>query len=116
MSKYHDGEDILEYLRNMSYGQSPLFEGYKHFKLLKSKELLIPNFTSLRLMWNSGCTDEHFNLTEDFKLEGILLNAHSGRPGIHEPELILKIKDDFNDGYVPFEVSNLDFDILFPED
>lgn len=110
------GEDIVKYLRKHDGFQvHPLFEGYPQFEFLKAQNLLVPRITSLRLMWNLGRWDEHFSITEDFKLEGILLNAHSGRPGIHEPKEILEIKDKLvGDKFVPFEISMPNPKVLYP--
>ncbi len=112
------GEDIIEYLKiHDGFQVHPLFEGYEQFEFLKSKDLLVPKITSIRLMWNIGRWDEHFSITEDFKLEGILLNAHSGRPGISDPKEILEIRDNLSKGknVVPFEISMPNRRVLYPE-
>ena len=112
------GEDIIKYLKiHDGFQVHPLFEGYEQFEFLKSQNLLVPRITTIRLMWNIGRGDEHFDITEDFKLEGILLNAHSGRPGIHDPKEILQIKDNFRSGnkYVPFEISMPNREVLYPK-
>lgn len=67
----------------------PLFKGFDHFEMLRSEGWLGPRFSIIRLMWNVGRGDEHFGITEDWKLEGIPLEHHGGREGIHDPRIVL---------------------------
>ena len=68
----------------------PLFKGIKIYEKLLKEGYLIPNYSTIRLMWNVGREDEHFLVLEDSKLEGLSLSAHSGREGIHDYKKILK--------------------------
>jgi hypothetical protein len=94
--------DLDKYLE-VHNGRScfPLFHGIKWFYTLRDNGLFLPDFSVVRLMWNMGRGDEHFCLTQDYKLEGMQANYHSGRPGIHEPEAIL------TDENPPWEAFNL---------
>lgn len=85
----------------------PVFYGIEQFEMLKQSGWLRPGMSYIRLMWNSERGDEHFLVTEDGKLEGVELNRHSGREGIHEPAHILK-------GAPPFEAQHLYDPVRFP--
>lgn len=92
---------LVEYLqRRDGLSSFPLFRGIEHFNMLRDQGWLAPRMSIIRLMWNAGRGDEHFEVTEDFFLEGIPNDAHGGRPGIHSPEKVL-------DGAPPFEAQNL---------
>jgi hypothetical protein len=79
-----------KFLAEIGHGTFPLFQGLKDFEMLQKEGWLAPRMSMIRLMWNVGRDDEHFEVTEDFKLEGIIANAHSGKPGIHEPAKIFE--------------------------
>ena len=83
--------NLEEYLlTHLGYvGPFNLFKGYEWYKILVEKEYLVPHIGVIRLMWNIGRDDEHFVITEDFRLEGMEAPAHAGRKGIHDPKDIL---------------------------
>jgi len=87
--------DLDEYLQTHDgHSATAVFKGYHWYKVLKKQGYLIPNFSVIRLMWNVGGGDEHFIVTEDFKLKGLELKGtiaslFSGRKGIHDPKSIL---------------------------
>lgn len=80
-------------------GQSacPLFKGHVWFEKLRDLGYLMPDVTIIRIMWSHGRSDEHYRVTSDFKLEGIVVPMHGGRPGIHDPKEIL----DCEPGWTP---------------
>lgn len=78
-----------------------LFHGIKWFYTLRDSGLFLPDYSVVRLMWNLGRHDEHFWVTEDYKLQGAQAAAHSGREGVHDPESILI------DDNLPWEANNL---------
>jgi len=81
---------LLDYLENCrSSGRDPLFHGIEPLREAFQSGLVRPGFTLIRLMWNFGRTDEHYVIRSRDHLEGILLAAHSGRPGIHPIEDIV---------------------------
>ena len=81
---------IEEYLRIFhSSSASPLFRGVESFYELRNKGLLLPRWSMIRLMWGLDREDEHFDVTEEYRLEGIQAPAHSGREGIFAPETLL---------------------------
>ena len=60
----------------------PLFRSYEPFKILWDRGYIEPDITIVRLMWNVGRGDEHFQVMGEDTLEGITgLPAHSGRAG-----------------------------------
>jgi len=62
--------------------------------MLVDEGYILPEFTSIRLMWNTGRDDEHFIVNEQFQLEGCDgLIHHAGRPGIFDPEEFLERKE-----------------------
>jgi len=91
---------LSEFLDRMERHTFPLFKGFEHFELLRAEGWLAPRISIIRLMWNAGRGDAHFEVTDDFKLEGIENPAHGGESGIHEPaDLLAKAP--------PFEAHNL---------
>lgn len=90
-----------EFLERQERHTFPLFKGLEHFELLRDKGWLAPRISIIRLMWNVGRGDGHFQVTEDFKLEGIENPAHGGEPGIHEPAVLFRNSP-------PFEAHHLD--------
>ena len=69
----------------------PLFRGIEWFYVLRDRCYLLPEFSTIRLMWNVGRGDEHFDVDEDYRLVGIGNGSfHAGRPGVHKPEDIIK--------------------------
>lgn len=100
----HDGS-LEEYFKTHDGSFAfPLFKGFDHFELLRKEGWLGPRMSIIRLMWNVGRGDEHFMVTDEFKLEGLVAEAHSGREGIHEPAELFK-------GAPPFEAQH----VLFPK-
>lgn len=84
--------DVSEYVKRFKReapGTHPLFHGAEFFELLRQHGWLHPRISIIRLMHNHGRTDEHFEITEDFQLEGIASEAHAGREGLFEPKVIL---------------------------
>lgn len=81
--------DVFLDTRN-SGGTFALFDGLDAYELLKREGWLAPRISIIRLMWNAGRGDAHFQVTEDFRLEGIANAAHGGEPGIHEPADVFK--------------------------
>ena len=81
---------IHEYIANCRADMMPkCFKGYEQFRQLVELGYVTPLVTSIRLMYNHGRDDEFYGVVDDFKLEGIILNSHSGKSGVHEPEDIL---------------------------
>lgn len=72
---------------------APTFKGYEPFKQLWDLEAIVPDYTSIRLMWSSGRTDEFYIVLDKEKIEGINLRVHSGQPGIHNTQKILTNTD-----------------------
>ena len=70
----------------------PLFKGLLPYQELIKRGYLTPNISVIRLMWSSGRGDEHFGVVDNFQLEGIEVQVHAGRKGIHRPEDIFTDK------------------------
>jgi hypothetical protein len=68
----------------------PLFKGTKHFKMLWDQGYIEPGITTIRVMWNMGRDDEHFDIVDENTLEGIAAPAHSGRSGRHSINILDK--------------------------
>lgn len=66
----------------------PLFNNPKYFDELKEAGLLRPG-SGIRVMHSMFGFDEAYWVNNDFRLEGIP-GKFAGKPGIHEPEEILK--------------------------
>ena len=66
-----------------------LFKGMEHFQMLRDKGWLLPNVSTIRLMYNAGRGDEHYLVTVGFQLQGIVHAHHGGREGVLAPEDIL---------------------------
>ena len=83
--------DIKKYLNKMHENGAvcPTFTGYEPFKQLLDLELVCPEVTSIRLMFNHARGDEHYIVVDEEHLEGILLNAHSGQKGLYNTKDIL---------------------------
>jgi hypothetical protein len=94
---YHPKRDgaLEEYLKaHNGFTCMPLFKGYGQYKMLWDKGYLQPRVSVIRLMWNVGRGDEHFIVTKDNRLEGCTgLEFHSGRPGIHDPKVVLSARN-----------------------
>ena len=80
-------EEYIAYCRNEMVPKC--FKGHKQFQQLVDLGYVTPLITSIRIMYNIGRDDEFYGVVEDFKLEGIILNAHSGKEGIHDPKELL---------------------------
>lgn len=92
-ASYNEMRDgpLGEYLRTHDgYNAFPLFKGIDDFEMLRQQGWLEPRISVIRLMYNVGRDDGHYVVTEDFKLEGLQANAHSGDEGIFEPAELLK--------------------------
>ncbi len=82
---------IEEYIKYCRIEMLPkCFKGYGQFKDLKDKGYITPNITNLRLMYNYARDDEFYGVIDGYRLEGIILNSHSGKEGIHDPKDILE--------------------------
>jgi hypothetical protein len=80
-------EDYVEHCRNERIPKC--FKGHEQFQQLIDLGYITPNITSIRIMYNFARGDEFYGVVDDFKLEGIILNAHSGKKGIHDPKELL---------------------------
>ncbi|MEK6933594.1 MAG: hypothetical protein AABW75_01825 [Nanoarchaeota archaeon] len=59
--------------------------------MLWNQGYIEPNITTIRVMWNIGRGDEHFDIVNKNTLRGIAAPAHSGRPGDHSISLLDKV-------------------------
>ena len=94
---------LEEYLETHDgFSVFPLFKGYKYYKILWDKGYLEPQISVIRLMWNVGRDDEHFRVLGEYEIEGIIISAHAGRSGKHDPRKLLSKRD-----CPPWEATNL---------
>ncbi len=75
-----------------------LFLGPQHYRDLWDAGLLTPEITSIRIMGNSHRPDEHYIVISRDAVEGVELQAHSGKQGQHPIENVIP------DSGVMFEV------------
>lgn len=68
----------------------PLFKGEKHFNMLWKQGYILPGLTIIRVMWNVGRGDEHFEILDKKTLEGIDANYHAGHQGKHPISILNK--------------------------
>jgi hypothetical protein len=81
---------IQEYFEHCEGERLPAcFFGLEQFKELTELGYILPYVTKIRIMYSSGRWDECYLVIKDFQLEGIEMEAHSGKKGIHKPEDIL---------------------------
>jgi hypothetical protein len=82
--------DIKKYLKKMHENGAvcPSFKGYEPFKQLLDLGVMLPEVASIRLVHGQG-SDEHYILVDENSLEGVELKAHSGKPGLHNAEILL---------------------------
>ena len=80
-------KEYIEHCRNEMI--SKCFKGHEQFQQLVDLGYITPNITSIRIMYNIYRDDEFYGVINNFQLEGIILNAHSGKEGIHDPKQIL---------------------------
>jgi len=82
--------DIKIYLKDMHENGAvcPSFKGYEPFKQLWDLGVMLPEIASIRLVHGQGM-DEHYIVMDEDHLEGVLLNAHSGKHGLHNTKEIL---------------------------
>jgi hypothetical protein len=94
--------DIRIYLKNVhnSGAVSPAFIGYEPFKQLWELGVINPGIASIRVV--RGIVDEHYKIVDEKNIEGVILNAHSGREGLHNTQDILTSKE-----VVRWEISGL---------
>jgi len=87
----YDGSVFYYCRRIIENNAFPLFSVEKHYQLLWNEGLLIPDFSVIRVMWNTGRDDEHFLVVNENTLQGIGNSSgrHSGRPGTHSIDQIL---------------------------
>ena len=93
---------LKDYVINQKrLGANPLFKGHGSYEQLRDGGFLVVDYSIIRLMWGDGRGDEHFQVVNEFKLEGLEGKMHSGREGIHDYKNIL------NDDAPRFEAHNL---------
>lgn len=82
--------NIRAYLKEMHENGAvcPSFKGYEPFKQLWDLGIMLPEIVSIRLVHGQGM-DEHYIVADEFYLEGVELDAHSGRQGLHSTKEIL---------------------------
>jgi hypothetical protein len=87
----HADGDIKQHLKNMheSGAVAPTFKGYEPFKQLWDLGFVTPQITVIRLMFNLGRGDENYSIVDEENLEGVILNCHSGIPGVHNTKELL---------------------------
>lgn len=98
---------IAEFLSKFDYGTFPLFRGLEQYTLLWNDGFLVPDYSVIRVMWNVGRGDEHYNVMNDGKLEGIDAPAHQGNPGVHDAKDLLFRKLGRERLVMAFEAHNL---------
>ena len=64
------------------------FRGYEPFKQLWDLGVMLPGIASVRLVHGQG-HDEHYIVADENHLEGVLLQAHSGKSGLHNTRDVL---------------------------
>ena len=97
-------DDIRKYLKETHENGAvcPSFRGYEPFKQLWDLGVMLPRIASIRLVHGQGM-DEHYIVADEEHLEGISLEAHSGKEGLHNTkELLTKTRAGF------WEASGLD--------
>jgi len=83
---------IEEHIKNCRDKNIPInFKGHEQFEQLVNLGYIEPHITAIRIMYNDAKQDEHYGVIDDFQLEGIILNAHSGKQGIHNPKDLLSV-------------------------
>jgi hypothetical protein len=81
-------KDYIE--KRRSSGAEPMFRGFRHYEMLWNKGLLMPECSTIRLVWGSG-GGQYFIVKGLHEIEGIDdAMAHQAKPGIHDPEKILE--------------------------
>jgi hypothetical protein len=96
--------DIKKYLKEMHENGAvcPSFVGYEPFRQIWDLGVMQLGIASIRLVHGQG-SDEHYIVADENNLEGVLLNAHPGKKGLHNTqELLTKTNAPF------WEVSGLD--------
>lgn len=96
--------DINAYLKEMHKNGAVCasFVGYEPFKQIWDLGVMHPGIASIRLVHGQGL-DEHYIVVDEINLEGVSLNAHSGKGGLHNTkELLTKTEAKF------WEVDGLD--------
>jgi len=84
-----DHESMENFLKQCdSQSMNPCFKGYEHFKFLWDNKYIESGFTSVRLMYSTGRSDEHYRVDDDGNLEGLELEYHGGKPGTHDPKKV----------------------------
>ena len=81
---------IAEYIMYCRNERVPrCFKGHEQFQQLIDLGYITPNITSIRIMYNINREDEFYGVVDNFQLEGVILKAHSGKGGIHNPKELL---------------------------
>jgi hypothetical protein len=70
-------------------GLPKCFRGSEQFHQLVDLGYIVPNITSIRIMYSHGRGDEFYGVVDDFKLEGIEVAVHGGKKGVHDPSELL---------------------------
>ncbi|MBP7806157.1 hypothetical protein KA057_00570 [Candidatus Gracilibacteria bacterium] len=88
---------ILEYLSDSEDNRTPrAFKTFKHFLMLIDAGVLEREFAelySIRVLYNSGRSDEFYTLNDLEFCEGADVNVHRGKPGKHKIRDILMQND-----------------------
>lgn len=80
---------IEEYIKYCKDERIPkTFKGDVQFQGLIKLGYILPEMTYLRII-NEDRSDEFYRVTKEFNLEGMSLDFHSGKKGIHNSKEIL---------------------------
>jgi len=81
---------IDEYIANCKkHDIPPCFKGAKDFQKLIELDYIVPMITNIRLLYNYAKGDEFYLVTTDYQFEGVEVNIHRGKKGIHKPDELL---------------------------
>jgi len=82
--------DIKKYLKEKHENGAVCasFIGYEPFKQLWDLGVICPGIASVRLYFPER-SDEHYIVADKDTLEGVVLNVHSGQPGLHNTQELL---------------------------
>ena len=86
-----DGSLAEYFMAHNGYSVSPLFVGYDWFKRLLKEGWIMPNISNIRIYRRFGF-DEHYTVISEKEVEGIEIEFHGGKPGIHDPKNLLTEK------------------------
>ncbi len=85
---YKSIKEYLIYCReeNICHG----FKGPKIYHQLLKEKFIEPYISYIRINYNTARFDEHYQVIEEGKLEGVILACHSGKEGVYNPEEIIE--------------------------